>query len=209
MNSGRDYKAFAAKVAQPIMAAGQTHGNQGGDVIVSQSKMFAEERGIRPTPAKESESAKQKPCTPSAKPNSTLSPSPKTSEENSAQARLPLNSVPEAENPEVDIQQSPIPCEGTNETTPMAEVSTSPTLLEKTQEAQGKRIIAPTLSTKNEVASSSSSRDKWMETCSEILMTVRRLTPTECETLQAFPKGWTLPATEHWGTRSRRRSGDG
>lgn len=36
-------------------------------------------------------------------------------------------------------------------------------------------------------------------------MSVRRLTPTECETLQAFPKGWTVPATEHWGTRSQRQ----
>lgn len=36
-------------------------------------------------------------------------------------------------------------------------------------------------------------------------LSVRRLTPTECETLQAFPKGWTVPATEHWGMRSRRR----
>ena len=37
-------------------------------------------------------------------------------------------------------------------------------------------------------------------------LSVRRLTPTECETLQAFPKGWTVPGTEHWGTRSRRMS---
>jgi C-5 cytosine-specific DNA methylase len=28
------------------------------------------------------------------------------------------------------------------------------------------------------------------------LMAVRRLTPTECEILQGFPKGWTLPGTE-------------
>ena len=38
---------------------------------------------------------------------------------------------------------------------------------------------------------------------------VRRLTPTECETLQGFPKGWTVPATELWGTRSRRKSSSG
>jgi len=36
-------------------------------------------------------------------------------------------------------------------------------------------------------------------------MSVRRLTPTECETLQGFPKGWTLPDTGHWATRSRSR----
>lgn len=40
-------------------------------------------------------------------------------------------------------------------------------------------------------------------------MTVRRLTPTECETLQGFPKGWTVPATEHWATRSRCKSRSG
>ena len=35
--------------------------------------------------------------------------------------------------------------------------------------------------------------------------TERRLTPTECETLQSFPKGWTVPATEHWAMRSPSR----
>jgi len=34
-------------------------------------------------------------------------------------------------------------------------------------------------------------------------MSVRRLTPTECEILQGFPKAWTVPDTEHWGTPSR------
>lgn len=29
-----------------------------------------------------------------------------------------------------------------------------------------------------------------------IMYLVRRLTPTECETLQGFPKGWTVPAIE-------------
>ena len=93
----------------------------------------------------------------------------------------------------------------TSETIQTVEASTSPTPYAKTPAEQAKPTIAPTLSTKNEVASSSSSsRQKWMEQCSEMLMTVRRLTPTECETLQAFPKGWTLPDIEHWGTRSRR-----
>jgi len=32
-------------------------------------------------------------------------------------------------------------------------------------------------------------------------LSVRRLTPTECEILQGFPSGWTVPDTEHWGTR--------
>lgn len=38
---------------------------------------------------------------------------------------------------------------------------------------------------------------------------VRRLTPTECEILQGFPKGWTVPDTEHWATRSRSKSRNG
>jgi DNA (cytosine-5)-methyltransferase 1 len=37
MNSGKDFKARPTDVAQPIMAGGQTHGNQGGDVIVNHS----------------------------------------------------------------------------------------------------------------------------------------------------------------------------
>jgi hypothetical protein len=114
----------------------------------------------------------------------------KISEASSGQARLLLNSQQEAGSREADIPQSPMPCA-------------------KTPEERVKRTTAPTLSTKNEVASSSTQREKWMEQCSEMLMTVRRLTPTECETLQAFPKGWTLPATEHWGTQSRRRSQNG
>jgi site-specific DNA-cytosine methylase len=38
---------------------------------------------------------------------------------------------------------------------------------------------------------------------------VRRLTPTECEILQGFRKGWIVPDTEHWGTRSRQTSRSG
>jgi site-specific DNA-cytosine methylase len=109
MNSGKDYKAFAAEKSQPIMAAGQTHGNQGGDVIV------------------------------------TPSVSQRTSAESSEPAESLPNSAPAAENPEADTQQ----------------------------------------------------------------LSVRRLTPTECETLQSFPKGWTVPDTEHWETRSRRTSRNG
>ena len=29
-------------------------------------------------------------------------------------------------------------------------------------------------------------------------MAVRRLTPTECEALQGFPPGWSIPSHEHW-----------
>lgn len=41
------------------------------------------------------------------------------------------------------------------------------------------------------------------------LLSVRRLTPTECEILQGFPKGWTVPDTEHWATPLRRKSSSG
>lgn len=52
-------------------------------------------------------------------------------------------------------------------------------------------LLAPTLSTKNEVASSSTQRQAWMEQAAELFGTVRRLTPLECERLQGFPDGWT------------------
>jgi site-specific DNA-cytosine methylase len=38
---------------------------------------------------------------------------------------------------------------------------------------------------------------------------VRRLTPIECERLQGFPEGWTVPATASSGTRSASRSVNG
>lgn len=37
------------------------------------------------------------------------------------------------------------------------------------------------------------------------ILSVRRLTPTECELLQGFPKVWTVPDTKHWVTRLRRK----
>ena len=43
----------------------------------------------------------------------------------------------------------------------------------------------------------------------ERLLLVRRLTPTECEVLQAFPKGWTVPAIGRSAMRSRSRSRNG
>lgn len=51
--------------------------------------------------------------------------------------------------------------------------------------------MAPTLSTKNEPASSGPAREAWMEASATNLGAVRRLTPTECERLQGFPDGWT------------------
>ncbi|MEO1144363.1 MAG: DNA cytosine methyltransferase [Cyanobacteria bacterium J06638_22] len=52
-------------------------------------------------------------------------------------------------------------------------------------------VLAPTLSTKNEVANSSSTREEWYTTSALLTNSVRRLTPTECERLQGFPDGWT------------------
>lgn len=52
--------------------------------------------------------------------------------------------------------------------------------------------VAPTLSTKNEVASSSTQRQRWMEQSAAMFGAVRRLTPRECERLQGFPDDWTL-----------------
>lgn len=57
--------------------------------------------------------------------------------------------------------------------------------------SQDRLILAPTLSTKNEPASSSSTRQEWYETSAELLQVVRRLTPVECERLQGFPDNWT------------------
>ena len=43
----------------------------------------------------------------------------------------------------------------------------------------------------------------------ESILSVRRLTPTECEVLQGFPKGWTVPATKRSATPSRSRLRNG
>ena len=53
-------------------------------------------------------------------------------------------------------------------------------------------LVAPTLSTKNEVASSSTQRQRWMEQSAAMFGAVRRLTPRECERLQGFPDDWTM-----------------
>ena len=45
MNSGKDYKARAVDVAQPIMAGGPVGGNQGGDVVTQASAV----RRLTPT----------------------------------------------------------------------------------------------------------------------------------------------------------------
>ena len=56
----------------------------------------------------------------------------------------------------------------------------------------GPLLIAPTLSTKNEVASSSTQRLKWYEQAAKIFGRPRRLTPMECERLQGYEDGFTL-----------------
>jgi len=45
MNSGKDYKARAVDVAQPIMASGPVGGNQSGDVVTQASAV----RRLTPT----------------------------------------------------------------------------------------------------------------------------------------------------------------
>jgi hypothetical protein len=193
MNSGTDYKAFKAKVAQPIMAAGQTHGNQGGDVV--------------------------------------LCPSQRTSEEKSELARLPRNLAREEGNLGADIQQLPTLSEKTQVESVKATIPPMPSPRTCETEAKGQEIMSatpslrceadqmtttpketilcPTLAHKNEPCNSAATREEMMNKMAKLTMSVRRLTPTECETLQAFPKGWTLPDTEHWGTQSRRRSRNG
>lgn len=61
--------------------------------------------------------------------------------------------------------------------------------------------IAPTLSTKNEVASSSTQRQKWYEQSAQMLGAVRRLTPVECERLQGLPDDWTAWGINEAGQR--------
>lgn len=52
-------------------------------------------------------------------------------------------------------------------------------------------VVAPTLTSKNDYASSSTTRREWQELSAELFGAVRRLTPVECERLQGFPDGWT------------------
>jgi hypothetical protein len=48
--------------------------------------------------------------------------------------------------------------------------------------------------------------DQAQKKLDQIGLSVRRLTPTECETLQAFPKGWTVPSPQEWTQRGTGRS---
>jgi DNA (cytosine-5)-methyltransferase 1 len=67
-------------------------------------------------------------------------------------------------------------------------------------------VIAPTLSTKNEVASSSTQRLKWMVQAADLFGCVRRLTPRECERLQGFEDDYTLIP---WRGKAREECPDG
>lgn len=71
-------------------------------------------------------------------------------------------------------------------------------------------VLAPTLSTKNETASSAATREEWYQTSAKHLGLVRRLTPVECERLMSWPDDWT--AVDNEDTPDSRRyaaCGDG
>lgn len=78
----------------------------------------------------------------------------------------------------------------------------SPRTCETGVRDQPNTYLAATLSTKNEPANSAATREETMNTMATLTMSVRRLTPTECEVLQGFPKGWTrLPNTTKAGSQ--------
>ena len=76
--------------------------------------------------------------------------------------------------------------------------TTQPTPSQRTceTEAKGQRTTLQA-SADSEAADQTTTTDR--PTAS---LSVRRLTPTECEILQGFPKGWTLPDIELWETQS-------
>ena len=124
-------------------------------------------------------------------------PSQRTSEEKLEPVTQSPHSAEAEENQEADIRplsSKPSVPSGPKEAQDQPEMSTT----------TSPSHLAATLSTKNEPANSAATREEMMNTMAELTMSVRRLTPTECETLQGFPRGWTVPDTEHWGTRSRR-----
>lgn len=105
-----------------------------------------------------------------------LSPFPKTSAEKSSPAKSATNSPAAAESRDKGIQRLPSTSSAgasTAETTPTKQSEPEPCSTRETQPAEMRR---------------------------EPLL-VRRLTPTECETLQGFPKGWTIPSCRKAKTR--------
>lgn len=72
---------------------------------------------------------------------------------------------------------------------------------------QARNVLAPCLSTNNEPASGGYMRDRWMADCAAVTHTVRRLTPVECERIQGFPDGWTIPA-DRWTGRLHQKGLD-
>ena len=172
---------------EPSKAIVQEDGRQSQGSTLPLFRMLEEEPETRPTRGKESGSKREAHVTPSVKPIATElhSPLPRTNEEKSGQAKLPRNSPQEEESPARGTHALPLSTPGNSEIlkaatrsesnlepkcqtrSPAKDQAPSPTPLEKTQGESDKATI-PTMS-------------------------VRRLTPTECETLQGFPKGWTIP----------------
>ncbi len=107
----------------------------------------------------------------------------------------------------------------TTRATPQGEgertISISPTVSEKTLAESDKATTPPTLlpgTCETEVKGQpttlkqlSGAETEEMNSTDTERMSVRRLTPTECETLQGFPKGWTVPDIGLWAMRSPRK----
>jgi hypothetical protein len=182
MNSGTDYKAFAAKVAQPIMAAGQSHGNQGGDVILT----------VSPPPSQPVTESSATPATPTEDHQTSYWDDTQQTDTLDCSMLAKGQMMPEKRRFACVLT----PAESEMDTT---QPTPSPKTCETGVRDQPNTYLAATLSTKNEPANSAATREEMMNTMATLTMSVRRLTPTECEILQGFPKGWTLPGTALWG----------
>ena len=82
---------------------------------------------------------------------------------------------------------------GTKPTTDKASESGQTGQCTPLEPSNGTPYLAATLSTKNEPANSAATREEMMDTMATLTMSVRRLTPTECNRLQGFPDDWTCP----------------
>jgi hypothetical protein len=127
-----------------------------------------------------SESMLEALATRSTKPASTQSLSQKINAAKSESQALVHSSAQVEESLAAGIQPLPLHCEATQ--AEQAKATTQPTPSQKICET---------------------------EVRDQPIMSVRRLTPTECEILQGFPKGWTLPDTAPSETPSRRRLSTG
>ena len=149
----------------------------------------------------------------------------------STSRRRSAPNTPKKPIPEVAIPQSPTLSEktpeesgrGTTPPTPSPEtcgidlrgreatfaIPSVPCVADPTTTTRKATTLCPTLAHKNEPCNSAATREEMMVTMATLTMSVRRLTPTECETLQGFPKGWTLPAIAGSATPSRSKSSSG